>query len=135
MTDKFVGRVFLIAQPTVKRDGAFPDLSPLAEHGDIVTVVEATSRATWAPEDTLDMIVKKMLSFDHEIDMVAWAGGDTLTAVMMGNVMAMLGVPYFYWLRYDRKRDRETGERLNEGYYTPIKINIDPAYDAISGPE
>ncbi len=117
-----VGRVYLIAQPSVKRNGSMPDLSPLAAHGDLTVLVEAGVYPSYNPDRAINLILTRMDDFDYNYDMVAWAGGDTLSAIMAGIALAELNVPWFWFLRYSRHRDKATGQRLNEGSYQKVKV-------------
>ena len=128
MTNTEGGRVFLIAQPTVKRDGSYPNLEPLADHGELTTVIEAASKTSRRPDEALHIIARKLVDFNHEEDSIAWAGGGTLPALMIGSVLACKGVPWFWWLRWDRKWDEETGALLDEGHYVKVKIDLEPIY-------
>lgn len=120
-------RVFLIAQPTVARGGRLPDLRPLAEHGAIHVLVPAGDRPTFRPRQTFELISRRLRDqeYDPKVDMLAWAGGDTLAAVLTGIALADLGVEELLWLRYERGRDPRTGERVEEGSrYTPIQVTL-----------
>lgn len=117
-------RVFLIAQPTVKRNGELPDLTPLHEHGDIIILIETGVYPSNNPTAALDLIEKRLESFDYEKDSIAWAGGDTLSAVLTGVILWSMEIPYFHYLRFDRDRDDE-GNRLFTGHYTKIRVDLD----------
>lgn len=120
-------RVFLIAQPTVARGGRLPDLRPLAEHGPIHVLVPAGDRPTFRPRQTFEVITRRLRDneYDPSSDMLAWAGGDTLAAVLTGVALADFGVDEFLWLRYERGRDPRTGERVEEGArYSPIRVTL-----------
>ncbi len=121
-SEEVAGRVYLIAQPSVKRNGKTPDLSPLAEHGDVVVLIEAGVYPSHNPDRAFNLISTRMNNFDYTRDMIAWAGGDTLSSIMTGIALADLDVPWFWFLRYERKRDKDTGQRMSEGYYKPVKI-------------
>lgn len=120
-------RVFLIAQPTIARGGHMPDLRPLAEHGSIRVLVSAGDRPTFRPRQTFEFIARRLREheYDPDTDMLAWAGGDTLAAVLTGVALADLGVEEFTWLRYERGRDPRTGERVDKGSrYEPIRVAL-----------
>lgn len=118
-------RVFLIAQPTVRReDGSTPKLEPLARYGEVVVLIPAGDRPAFQPFRTLELLRRKLADFNTETDYIAWAGGDTLGAVLAGTVLADLGMSNFRWLRYDRAKDA-SGRRVDEGaQYLPVEIDL-----------
>lgn len=123
-------KVYLIAQPTVTRAGKLPNLEPLAEHGEVHTVVQAGENPTDYPERNMRMIAERLKRFDANADFVVWAGGDTLAALMVGAVLERQGVARFRWLRYERRVDPVTGNRTDDGaVYIPHIINIYPQGD------
>lgn len=124
------GTVYLIAQPTVARNGSTPDLRPLAEHGEIRVLIAAGEYPTFHPERCRRLIEDRLKHFNPETDFLAWAGGDTLAAVMAGMVLADMADendwPTFRWLRYERGKDAE-GRRTEVGaHYAPIEV---PTYN------
>ncbi len=122
--------VYLIAQPTIARSGSLPNLEPLGEHGDVRVLVPAGDRPTFQPNRTLQQIAKKLEEFDPSQDFLAWAGGDTLAAVLTGVILEARGVEKFSWLRYERGRD-SNGQRTDDGArYVPIVVDLgDPQLD------
>jgi hypothetical protein len=117
--------VFLIAQPTVSKNGRLPDLTPLAHYGDVRTIIEGGDYPSFRPDRAVAKIADRLQTFDPDNDFLAWAGGDTLAAVLVGAAIAKNGITTFQWLRFERARDRETGERDNfRGEYTPVRVCI-----------
>ncbi len=119
-----VGRVFIIAQPTISRNGHFPDVATLAEHGEVITIVESGIHPFEKPSKAIDALFHRLEDFDRLIDKVVWVGGDTLAAIIAGAVLSELNIPWFWYLKYERYRSKEDGHRLNTGYYRPKKIQI-----------
>jgi len=118
-----MGYVYLIAQPTVSGTGDFPKLKPLAEFGTIKVVVEAGDYPSFKPGPIFEKLVERLKDFDAENDYVAWAGGDTLSAVMVGSALAQMGHHSYRWLRFERGRDPQTKKRTDEGgSYTPVEV-------------
>lgn len=129
-----VGKVYLIAQPSVRRDGYLPDTSALTKHGDVIVLVGAEQTPTKNPDRALELIEHRLENFDHRYDKIAWAGGDTLAAIMTGIIMSELEVPWFWYLKYERNYNPETKTRGEGGYYTPVKISVcPPAHDPNQG--
>lgn len=120
--------VYLIAQPTVKRNPApgqraTQNIEPLYRHGDVVVLVAAGEYPTFNPERCLSLMEHRMADFDPERDFFAWAGGDTLSAVLVGNLLAQRGVKEIRWLRYERGRDGKT-RTDHDAYYLPVTIPL-----------
>ena len=59
MTDR-APRVYLICQPSVKRDGSTPDLRALARHGEVVVLLDSGRRVTVDPVGSLAAIEEKL---------------------------------------------------------------------------
>lgn len=118
-------RVFLIAQPTIPKDGKLPDLTPLAEYGDIKVIIDGGEYPSFKPGAAWIRVSERLADFDAEHDYVAWAGGDTLSAVMVGSVLTQLGHRMFRWLRFERAVDPTTKRRVNNtGKYTPVEVTL-----------
>jgi hypothetical protein len=116
--------VFLIAQPSVARDGKMPNLEPLAEYGDVKVLVEAGDYPSFRPDTALAKITERLSDFDAEHDYLAWAGGDTLAAVITGMVLSTMGHKYVRWLRFERGRTEDGKRDGNNGKYTPIDVLV-----------
>jgi hypothetical protein len=123
--NSIIGKVYLIAQPSVKRNGQSPDLTPLGEHGEITVLIEAGIYPSHNADRATNLINTRLSNFDYNYDMIAWAGGDTIAAIIVGIALADLQIPWFWYLRYERKRCKETGKRLDKGYYKKVKIYTD----------
>lgn len=119
------GTVYLIAQPTIARNGELPDLTPLAKHGAVKVLVQAGEAPGNNPQMVLDLIEKRLADFDPATDFIAWAGGDTLAAVLTGVILERMELADIPWLRFDRDIDPDTHRRLKRGSYTPIRIALD----------
>lgn len=118
------GRVFLIAQPTIAKNGRLPDLTPLADYGDVTVLVEGGEYPSFRPGETWQRVAARLQDFDAEADYLAWAGGDTLAAVMAGAALVALGHRTFRWLRFDRAHTRDGGRDNNSGAYVPVEIQL-----------
>jgi hypothetical protein len=121
-----VGKVFLIAQPTVAKDGSMPKLEALQEHGDVHVLVSAGDSPSFRPNKTLDDILRQLAQlYKPDEDFIVWAGGDTLAAVLVGVALERQGHNEMTWLRYDRPYDPVQRKRVDEGArYVPIKIKL-----------
>lgn len=122
--------VYLIMQPTVKRNGELPNLETLKEYGPVQVLVLAGEYPTKDPQRCLDLIRHRLRNFKAETDYLVWVGGDTLAAVLTGVVLADMSYAQEHdiavfdeitWLRYHRPRDPE-GNRTDKGArYFPVK--------------
>lgn len=121
--------VYLIAEPSVKRDATRPDLSPLAKFGELKVCLPSGHYPVLHPKKTLDILFAKLDAFRPESDYLAWAGGDTLAALLTGVVLAEFGVTRIKWLRY--QRGWKDGKRIgtDEGSYRSVMVDIiEPKY-------
>jgi hypothetical protein len=121
-----MSKVFLIAQPSVSREGTFPKLDALGEHGEVHVLVVQGDSASFRPNKTLDDILRQLAElYNPAEDFVVWAGGDTLAAVLTGIALERRGINEMTWLRYDRPYNQELRKRVDEGAkYVPIKIQL-----------
>lgn len=116
--------VYLIAQPSVSKNRSFPDLSPLAEFGEIKIIIEAGEYPASSPDKALADISQRLANFDAEEDYIAWAGGDTLAALLTGSVLYSMGHRRIRWMRFDRKRLPGGIPDSENGYYSPVTVDM-----------
>lgn len=110
-------RVFLIAQPTLSRNGYFPKLEPLSEHGDeVITLIPLGMRLLENPVRSMAICARRLRAhhFNYREDALVWAGGDTLGAVLVGYLLSQLNVPEIIWLKWNRVQN-SNGEWVDEG--------------------
>lgn len=131
-------RVFLICEPSVKksktRGGTLPNMMPLFAHGNVIVLLNSQDpRPISDPEGALTLIQDRLKDFNPAEDSLAWAGGDTVAAMLVGVALERRGIEQITWLRYDRAV-RADGGRTDEGArYTPVPIIIydgEESYDA-----
>jgi hypothetical protein len=118
--------VYLIAQPTASKRKAPLDLSPLYVHGDVQVVLPMSDSPSFQPLRCYKVMARRLEQFDPEVDFLVWAGGDTLSAVMVGMILINFEVPIwrFKWLRYERHR-HEDGTRTDQGAkYVPVIVDL-----------
>lgn len=116
--------VYLLVQPTVSRQGETPDLSPLADFGTVVVLVQQGDNPLHRSLTTLDNIKRRLRAFDPACDFLTAAGGGAIAALMVGVAMADLGFDRFTWLSAQRKKDGR-GNRTNEvERYIPIVVDL-----------
>lgn len=100
-------KVYLIARPTVRHNGALPDLRPLKAYGTLVVL----NRPDEDPRRDFKAVVKLMWErlegYKPTEDYIAWAGGNTICAVIMGYLLAEMEAEHFLWLRWDRDKSPE----------------------------
>jgi hypothetical protein len=121
-----VPKVFLIAQPSVTKEGGFPKLDGLGEFGEVHVLVVQGDSPSFKPEKTLSDILRQLGElYNPAEDFVAWAGGDTLAAVLTGVALERQGHNEMTWLRYDRPYDQAARKRTDVGAkYVPVKITL-----------
>lgn len=118
--------VFLIAQPTISRRKLPLNLGPLYEHGEVQVVLPMSDKPSFSPAKCYDVMAERLARFNPETDFLVWAGGDTLSAVMVGMILVNQEEPVwrFTWLRYERFR-KDDGTRTDEGAkYVPVVIDL-----------
>jgi hypothetical protein len=123
-----VAKVFLIAQPSVSKDGKFPRLELLAEHGEVHVLVAQGDQPSFKPNRTLNDILRQLAElYKPEEDYLVWAGGDTLAAVLLGVALERHGYRNIRWLRIDRPYDPVQRKRVEEGAkYVAVQFDLYP---------
>lgn len=121
--------VYVISTPTATRRGEVPDLSGLEQYGDVRFIFPRGVLPFHDPDEKLAFISDQLTDFDPTSDYLAWAGGDTLSAVMVGVVLSELEISAFNWLRFERKRDPEGWLIDGSGIYRSYRIPLEDAPD------
>lgn len=98
------------------------DVSPAARYGDIHFVLQPGDRTSSTPDLSLRKLVAAMENFDPDKDYVVWSGGDPLSAILTGAVMAELGITRFRFLRFEKNRGKDVSS--GSGYYVPIEVDF-----------
>jgi hypothetical protein len=121
-----VSTVYLIAQPSLDREGRAPDLSSLRAHGELRVVVRSGEYPSSNPQRAMRLVRERMADFNPSTDFVVWAGGDTLAALLVGVVLAEKGCYDVMWLRYDRPRDPNNSHRRTHtgARYVPLVVPL-----------
>lgn len=119
-----VPSVYLIAQPTVKRDGAVPDTSALGEFGEVKVLINSGEYPALHPERCLTLIEKRLETFDEAEDMIVWAGGDTLAAVLVGVVLERMQINAVRWLKFQRGWDGDGNRDPEKSYYREVIVPL-----------
>lgn len=119
-----VPSVYLIAQPTVKRDGAVPDTTPLGGFGDVKVLINSGEYPALHPERCLTLIEKRLETFNEAEDYLAWAGGDTLAAVLVGVVLERMKVNAVKWLKFQRGWDGDGNRDPEKSYYREVIVPL-----------
>jgi hypothetical protein len=126
-----VPTVYLIAQPTVKRGGQLPDLTPLAEFGEVKVLINSGEYPALHPERCRGLIEKRLSTFDPERDFIAWAGGDTLAAVFTGIVLERMGFNTIKWLKFQRGWDNDGERDPGKSYYRLVEVPLCEEYEKL----
>jgi hypothetical protein len=88
------------------------DVSPATAYGDIHFVLSPGDRTSSTPELALRKLVE---------DYIVWSGGDPLSAILTGAVLAELGVTRFRFLRFEKNRAKDSP---SAGYYVPVEVDF-----------
>jgi hypothetical protein len=124
-----VPTVYLIAQPTVKRGGELPDLTPLAQYGDVKVLINSGEYPALHPERCRDLIEKRLETFNQDRDFIAWAGGDTLAAVFTGIVLERMGLDRIKWLKFQRGWDNDGERDPKKSFYREVVVPLCEVYE------
>lgn len=96
------------------------DVSPAQVYGEIQFVLAPGDRTSSSPDLALKKLVKALEFFKPEEDYVVWSGGDPLSAILTGAVMAELGITRFKFLRFEKNRSKDGGP----GFYVPVVVDF-----------
>lgn len=116
--------VYLIAQPTVSRNKKPIPLDALYDHGEVCVLCPAGLSPSSKPGDVLVLMENRFLPFDPDVDHLVWAGGDTLSAMFAGMLLAQRDIWEFSWLRYERPRTPDGGRTDVGAKYEPVWIDL-----------
>lgn len=104
------------------------DVSPAAVYGDIRFVLSPSDRSCSNPELSLGKLFKELEEFRPREDFIVWAGGDPLSAILAGMVLAELGILKFRFLRFEKNRHTKPGQPVT-GFYSPVEVNLEVEQD------
>ena len=121
-----MSRVFILQPPTRKRD-----LSSAQRYGTIVYLIDDPEfQPSLFPAKALMEIVNRLREWDYhpERDYVVFAGGDSVGALMLGQITSAFGrvsrgnttTKFYRTLRWDRELQPD-GTRAG-GFYTPVVV-------------
>lgn len=123
-TTKRRPRVYVLAEPSHRRDGEPFDLRPLATHGDLFFVCRSGHRPTSRPDTAYAHIFSKLSEFDStQGDSLAWVGGDMLAVLLAGVALRELGYVGVPWLRWQRSKHAD-GTMSAIGEYVRLWISF-----------
>jgi hypothetical protein len=106
------------------------DVSPAAVYGDIRFVLTPGDRSSSTPDLSFNKLMDALGGFDPATDYVLWSGGDPLSCMLAGIVLAELGITRFRFLRYEKDRSTPEGQRPNN-YYVPVEVDFTPQEEEI----
>jgi hypothetical protein len=118
-------RVFVINEPSVSRTGRRPDLSLMEKYGEVHILVRDGEYPSFAPREALQRITERLRGFNPKRDYLAWAGGEALSAVMVGSLLADMDITDVRWLRYERPASPgRYGTISKRPHYTVVEVPI-----------
>lgn len=94
------------------------DYSSAEQFGEIREVLTPYEHPSKQPDFCLMKMIDVLAEFE-EGDYILFGGGDPLTPVFAGLVLARRGFTEFNWLKWDRVPNS------GDGFYTPVHINLD----------
>lgn len=97
------------------------DVSPATAYGDIHFVLSPGDRTSSTPDLALRKLVDQLDKFNPDEDYIVWSGGDPLSAILTGAVLAELGVTRFRFLRFEKNRAKDNP---SAGYYVPVEVDF-----------
>lgn len=101
------------------------DVSTAEAFGRIVPVLVDGEQPGFRPYEAYERIAKKLENFDPETDALLYAGGDPLTLLLAGAVLATRDdVQTVRFLRYHRERNKETGQLAPDGTYVEVMVPV-----------
>lgn len=116
------GIVWLLQEPP--KDKARFDIAGAEAFGRIVSVLVAGEQPGFRPAEAYDRIAKKLESLDPEEDFLLYAGGDPLTLLITGAVLAAReDVESVRFLRFHRDRSRD-GRLSDDGRYVEVRVPV-----------
>lgn len=95
------------------------DVSPAAVYGSVEFVLGPQDRTSHSPEVVLGKLRKGLKNFDPVEDYVLWAGGDPLSLMLVGTVLAEMGFSEWRYLRYERGGGKNAE---STPFYVPVKV-------------
>ncbi len=117
--------VYIAQQPRPNKSGWTPDLSSADKYGRFEYVFGSSERVYALPGPSMFKVRKILKDFNPEEDYFLWPGvGDPMALACCIQALSELGLDYYNFLYWDRKRS-STGERdPSKGFYVPITLPI-----------
>lgn len=101
------------------------DTSAAAIYGEPFTILGTGDRTSSNPELSIPKLFKAFETFDADKDFVLWAGGDPLSCMLTGAVLAELGILKYKYLRFEKDRGRSGNGGTVTGFYVPVQVNLE----------
>ena len=114
-----MSRVFVI------QNTRYPaDVSPAKIYGEVEYVLGTGDRTSSNPDFSARKLFAALETFDSNKDFILWAGGDPLSCMLTGAVLAELGVLRYKYLRFEKDRaSRNPGDPVT-GFYVPVQVDL-----------
>lgn len=111
--------VYVICRPGYRRDGVIYDVSPASKYGEIRYIFEGKlSTITDDPFSALQQAISALEDFDPDVDYVAWAGGNPLAMLLVGDVLGEMCDSYNYLSFVRNVENNYSGE------YVPVRVMV-----------
>lgn len=112
-----MARVFVIQATRIP-----VDVSPAQIYGQIVHILTPGDRTSSNPDLSMRKLFGVLENYEPAEDFILWSGGDPLSCMVTGMVLAELGILKFKYLRYE-KPDRS--KSYSNPYYVPIVVDME----------
>jgi hypothetical protein len=106
------------------------DVSPAKIYGTIEFVLGPGDRTSSNPEQSARKLFDALETFEPEHDFVLWAGGDPLSCMLTGAVLAELGILRYKYLRFEKERGKGGHGEPVTGFYVPVQVDMQASQPA-----
>lgn len=95
------------------------DVTPARVYGEIEFVLSPSDRMSSSPDLHIRKLIKGLDKFDADHDFILWSGGDPLSCMLTGWVLAEMDIRTFRYLRYEKGEGRKDS---SAPFYVPVLV-------------
>lgn len=119
-------RVFLLVGADPRQRDWFQKWSRLAEHGEVITLLDESFRVMDSPEKAYSLMAQGLEAhnFDPEVDVFAWVWGNPLPLLFMGVLIEEYGADRFSMLQIRRDRRPDKTYDNDTLRFEPVVVNL-----------
>lgn len=115
--------VYLAQTPNPTNTGWTPDFSHASKYGKIIPVFDASDRPSLGHKRLISKAYD-VLKNVKETDYICHVPCDNCSLLIIGYVLAELGLKKINFLRYERERNVEGNKVKNRGFYLPSVVEL-----------